>query len=373
MRDTHEPVRLRRRTTRTGLQSLYLDIYIDGQRSYEYLHLYLSGGTSREERDRDAETLRLAEAVRAKRLVEVRNGEYGFLSARGDIRLLDLFAAMCEERRAEEGTYRTWTGCLSQLRAYGCREGVLVGDITAQWCERFLHYLLYKAVTAQKGRVGVPLSHNTAVTYFAKFRCCLRRAVKDGIIDRSPADGVQVPGAREAERQYLTIDELRRLASVQCRDEGVRRTFLLSCLTGLRYGDIYALRWRDIREQDGRVRIVFRQRKTDGQEYADIAPQAVGLLPERGEPDGVVFRHRDHQHVNNVIGDWVRAAGIAKHITFHCARHTFATMLLASGTDIYTVSKLLGHRDLSTTQIYARIVDSAKREAVDRLPHVLPD
>ena len=68
------------------------------------------------------------------------------------------------------------------------------------------------------------------------------------------------------------------------------------------------------------------------------------------------------------ISKWVAKAGIDKHITFHCARHTFATMLLTLGTDLYTVSKLLGHRQIQTTQIYAKIVDEKRRDAVRRIP-----
>lgn len=173
---------------------------------------------------------------------------------------------------------------------------------------------------------------------------------------------------------YLTLDEVRKLAATDCRYQSVKRAFLFSCLTGLRRSDIVRLVWGQVFQQDGFSRIIFKQKKTQGQEYLDLAPEAAKLMGKRGKATDRVFDDIHSPTVTNlVIRQWCMAAGIQKDITFHCGRHTFATMMLDLGTDIYTVSKLLGHRELSTTQIYAKVMDKNKQEAVASIPPVLPD
>ena len=171
---------------------------------------------------------------------------------------------------------------------------------------------------------------------------------------------------------YLTIEEVQKLAQTPCEYPQIKAAFLFSCLTGLRRSDVLRLRWGDVYQQGEFTRIIFRQKKTDGQEYLDITAEAVELMGERGKPEEYIFTDiHSPACTNNTIKLWVARAGIPKDITFHCARHTFAVMMLDLGTDIYTVSKLLGHRELSTTQIYAKVLDKTKQAAVSRIPNIL--
>ena len=171
---------------------------------------------------------------------------------------------------------------------------------------------------------------------------------------------------------YLTIDEVRLLAQTECEYPRIKDAFLFSCMTGLRRSDILRLKWGDIHKQGDFTRIIFRQKKTEGQEYLDITPQAAQLM---GDPKGINDPIFEDIHspscTNKAVQEWVLNAGIHKKISFHCARHTFATMMLDLGTDIYTVSKLLGHRDLSTTQIYVKVLDKNKQKAVSNIPDIL--
>ena len=92
------------------------------------------------------------------------------------------------------------------------------------------------------------------------------------------------------------------------------------------------------------------------------------MLGEQGNLDDKVFEGLKYSaYSNKHLFQWIGAAGITKDITFHCFRHTYAILQLANGTDIYTVSKLLGHKELKTTQIYAKVIDKMKREAVDKI------
>ena len=178
---------------------------------------------------------------------------------------------------------------------------------------------------------------------------------------------------QEGAREYLSLDEVRALAAAECDYPEIKRAFLFSCLTGLRRSDIEKLTWGEVTVFNGRTRLVFQQKKTGGQEYLDITPQAAELLGDRGNAkatDHVFGNILYPSDTNDNLRIWALRAGIDKHISFHCGRHTFAVLMLTLGTDIYTVSKLLGHRELRTTQIYAKIVDSKKQEAVDNIPKI---
>lgn len=379
MGNSKEPIRLRKRQTPSGNYSLYLDIYLNGERSYEYLKLYLIPERTRADKEKNRETLKLAEAIKSKRIVELRNGEFGFKDDYATNTLFfEYYMAMCEKRLGSEsrGNWGNWYSCLHHLRIYEKREKITFAEITPEWVQGFKDYLENRAIAwAHDSRQRVKerlLSRNSKVSYFNKLRACLNQAFDDRIIARNPMRGIEGFKPEEGTRMYLTLDELKRLANTTCEYDGVRRAFLFSCLTGLRRSDILKLQWKDVFQQGDFTRIIFRQKKTKGQEYLDITQQAAELMGERGKNDDFVFTDVfTPDCTNKTIQNWVLRAGIDKKISFHCGRHTFAVMMLDLGTDIYTVSKLLGHRELSTTQIYAKVLDKNKQAAVQRIPNIL--
>ncbi len=167
----------------------------------------------------------------------------------------------------------------------------------------------------------------------------------------------------------MTFEELQALAVTDCKYEVVKRAFLFSCLTGLRWSDVFKLTWNEVRDEYDEHRIFFTQQKTDDLEYMYISKQARELLGERNYSNPRVFVNLNYgTGTNTEILRWCMKAGITKHITFHCARHTAATLLLEAGADLYTVMKVLGHKDIRTTQIYAKIVDKRLKEASNLLP-----
>lgn len=382
---TKDPIKLRRRKTRTGRESLYLDIYIDGRRSYEYLHLYLEPETDRATKERNRQVMMLAEAVRAKRVVEFQNGRFGFNKDGGEDTLFAEYYRGCMERYGEnrEATRGTWEGCLNHLEVYAGRsfETLTFRDITAEWVDGFRDYLTNRAVSLKNKDQGEKCSRQglgevTCSLYLSKLMACINRAYEQGIIPRKPArlaksDRIDMTNI---ERVYLTREELQ--AMVNTPFEGkwkqrlwLRRAFLFCCLTGLRKSDIEAMRWRQIREENGYTRIVFEQVKTRKLEYLDITPEAREYMGKRGADGDLVFRDFKYgTPVAKYLREWAQKAGVNKPLVFHSSRHTFATLMVSLKTDIYTVSKLLGHADVKTTQIYASIVDAAKREAVARIP-----
>lgn len=364
-----EPVRIREKRLANGNISLYLDIYINGKRSYEFLKLYLVPEANKADRDRNRETMRLAEAIKALRIVDIQNGRYGFHTQyRGDINFHEYFEQCIESRiRADStGNEGNWRGAAKHLRDFFPAD-TRFADIDEKACTAFREYL-----KRAKTKSGNTLSQNSQCGYFAKFKAAMRQAYEERIIPENPCERVTSPKVDITERSFLTMDELRAAAQTECRYPLLKRAFLFSCLTGLRWSDIVKMTWGEVQQYGDHIRIVFRQKKTSRQEYLDINDQAASLLGNKGRQDARVFSGLKYSSYMNVaLTQWMLRAGITKEITFHCARHTFAVMMLELGADIYTVQKLLGHSDIHTTQIYARVLDKRKVEAVNRIPDLL--
>lgn len=372
-------ITLRQRTLPSGRTTLYLDIICNGRRKVESLKLFLIPETSRADKQKNKETLKLAEAIRAKRVVEVQNKEFGFKSDFAeDTNFYDYYVAITEKRLGAEsrGNWGNWRSCLKHMEKYDPNiKKRTFADITQDWVQGFRDYLEKEACAwgcDYRERIkDHPLSKNSKLSYFNKLRACLNQAVEERIIQTNPILGVERFKEAEGTRMYLTIEEVKTLAQTECEYPNIKRAFLFSCLTGLRRSDVLRLKWGDVHKQDGYTRIIFTQKKTDGLEYLDISAQASELLGERGKPNDNVFTDiHSPSCTNEAIKRWVLRAGINKEITFHCARHTFAVMMLDLGTDIYTVSKLLGHRELSTTQRYAKVLDKNKQKAVSKIPDI---
>jgi integrase len=175
-----------------------------------------------------------------------------------------------------------------------------------------------------------------------------------------------VKGAKpeETQREVLTLEEVQKLFDTECEDPEIKRAFLFSCLTGLRWSDIEKLKWSELQENF----IRYRQKKTKAVESLPINDQALQLLGEREGDDERVFSIVYNVWNNHKLKQWVLRAGITKKITFHNARHTYATLMLSNGTDIFVVSKLLGHAYVKTTQVYTKVVPEARVAAVKSFP-----
>ncbi|HAT67862.1 MAG TPA: recombinase, partial [Flavobacteriaceae bacterium] len=205
--------------------------------------------------------------------------------------------------------------------------------------------------------------------YFNKFRAALREAFNEGYLKSNVIKSVKGFNQAESKREYLTHSELQALSESKCKHIVLKKAFIFSCLTGLRWSDINKMKWSEVRDEDDNFRIIFRQKKTDGLEYLYISDQARALLGKRENQNDRVFTGLKYgAHFNAEILRWCMRAGITKHITFHSARHTNAVLLLENGADIYTVSKRLGHKELRTTEIYAKIIDSKMKEAANSIP-----
>ena len=184
---------------------------------------------------------------------------------------------------------------------------------------------------------------SSANNCLCKLKAVLRIAFDDGKLKENVATKLEKAENDSTPREFLTLDEVKHLSATPCKSEVLRRAALFSVLTGLRVSDIIRLKWDNIEPSaDGGWMLHFRTKKTHKESFLPVSDEAVELCGER--KDGQVF-----------------------NITFHCFRHTFATLQLAAGTDIYTISKLLTHSDVSTTQVYTDVVSSLKRDATNKI------
>jgi integrase len=355
-----------RQRDKNGKISLYLDYYHKSKRKYEYLKLYLVGKPkSAEEKAFNKKTLQLAESIRAKRQLEIQNGYYGFNDTeRINSSFLVYFKVLAEKRRDSDGNYGNWLSSYKHLQRW-TKSDVRFADINNEWLEDLKHYLVHEAKTKDKRN----LSRNSCSSYFNKVRAALKQAVKDGIIIRNPAEDVGGIKEAETQREFLTLEELKKVVDTHCAIDVIKNAFIFSALTGLRFSDVQKLTWSEIQHSaENGYYIRFKQKKTEGQETLPFSDDALKFMGERKESDQLVFKDLTYSDSNNSrLREWMIRAGIEKHITFHSARHTYATLQLTLGTDIYTVSKLLGHKSLKTTEVYAKIIDQKKMEAANRI------
>ena len=377
---TEQLVKLRKRKAASGNTILFLDYVQFDERVRESIGLTLKDGRNPANKEKNQHIMAKAEEIRLAKEKELLAGSgYRSRDNQGNKTLfLPYYRTMMEDRKNSDGNYGNWKSCLRYLEVY-CSEKTTFGDITPRWVQGFKTYLetvekdTYK-VSLKPGNDGFNgLSQSSKVSYFNKLRACLNQAYKEGIIFSTPADPVKGFKVAETERQYLTAEEVKKLVATDCRYPALKRAFLFACFTGLRKSDIEKLTWGEVQRFGDFTRLVFKQKKTGGQEYLDIPRAAEPYLGKRngaGSQDLVFPGFKYSSEVSLELRRWAMAAGITKDFTFHCSRHTFAVLLLNSGTDIYTVSKLLGHREIATTQIYAHLVDERKQEAVSRITHI---
>ena len=380
-----EPVKLRYKALKDGNQSIYLDCYVNGIREYKFLSLYLRPETSRENKLWNREQLRLANAIKAQYIIDIQNGEYGFKD-RNRSRKLN-FITYCEEMAAE---YKAngQNSCAVLMRSAIKRmtdykgKNITFNHIDKDFLIGFIEYLNsdirdFDKAAKDKNRKPKPLSNVYKEALFARIMVALNKAERDGIIIKNPGKDIDrklKPHSEQKTRCYLTLEEIQRIIETEYKpDNDIKPAFLFCCFSGLRYSDVSKLTWKEITvSQDGYAQIETTMQKTGESITIPLSDNALKWLPERegSLPESRIFYKLPDQ-VNNAdvrLRTLIKKAGISKHVTFHVARHSFATLTLTYGADLYTVSKLLGHANIRTTQVYAKIVDESKRKAVNLIP-----
>ena len=380
-----EPIKLRFKQLKDGNQSIYLDCYVNGIREYKFLNLYLRPDTSRENKMWNKEQLRLANAIKAQYIIDIQNGEFGFKD-RNRTRKLS-FLTYCEDMAAEYEA-NGQTSCAVLMRSAVKRmtaykgKNITFNHIDKEFLIGFIEYLNsdirdFDRESKDPKRKPKPLSEVYKEALFARIMGALNKAERDGIIVKNPGKDIDrklKPHAEQKSRCYLTLDEIQKIIDTEYKpDNDIKPAFLFCCFSGLRYSDVQKLTWGEITvSPEGYAQIETNMQKTGKDITIPLSDNALKWLPERSDqPSASRIFYKLPDQVTNAdvrLRTIIKKAGITKHVTFHVARHTFATLTLTYGADLYTVSKLLGHSNIRTTQIYAKIVDESKRKAVNLIP-----
>lgn len=252
-----------------------------------------------------------------------------------------------------------------------CRPNLGLTEVDVEFCRGFLYWLQ----TAKHGvaKDGKTISNGCAHHHQAVLNGALNRAVRDGYIKANPLKAIpskEKYQPSESVREYLTMEELKKLMDTDCPHADVKKAFLLSSFTGLRLSDIRSLTWSLILTgPDGNTKYIrTKMQKTQKFINLPLSAEAVACLNPTKDADEPIFTlPKGVSNIERNLDKWLENAGIEKHITFHCARHSFAVLALAAGSDLYTVGKLMGHTNIRSTQIYADVIMETKIDAVNRM------
>ncbi len=393
-----EPVRIRFKELANGNKSIYLDIYQEGKRKYEFLKLYVVPEVDAASKVANANTLQAARAIQAQRVIDIANRKAGIDKDYGNMLLMDWLKKYQDIRlkTGQSGKRAEQIGtAIKHIEVFNGGQRVKMKDVDENYLKSYIEYL--RTAKSRTATVNAkPLSKSSAESYFVVLASALKEAKRQKIIVSNPAENLSSEDKKSIKAEapevgYLTIDELQAMIGYTYKEQNkmLRKAFLFACFTGFRISDIRSLRWGEIKNADSGVYVHKLMQKTMTYVDLPLPEQALYWLPNRdGKKDedfvfptaGKWSREKlteclpvTQWCVNTEIRRWAAQAGVKKHITFHMSRHTYATTLITLGADLFTVQKLLGHKNIQTTQVYAELVGKKKREAVELLNNVMAE
>ncbi len=355
-------VKLRKIKNLDGTTSLLLDTYHKGKRVREFLQeLKLDKPGTAIDRKVNRERLDLAEAIRNKRELQISGDDYDLTPKfKTGVDFMQFFESYLSEYQKKD--HRVMMGCYGKFKDFMTEEAIT--SLTSRQINKDI-------VVNFKDYLEQTLNGETPANYFKKFKKVIQVGVRKNIFSKNPFDELsreelKIKRSVTIKKEILTFDEIKLLASTTVTNNEVKRAFLFSCLTGLRFCDILTLKWKNV--QSGMLNIV--QQKTGSPVQINLNQSSLTILGSQGKGEDFVFTLPSHVACLKNLRVWCKKAGIDKKITWHCARHSFATWIIYYGSDVKSASSLLGHNSLAYTDRYVRIVDKLKEKAVENLPEV---
>lgn len=350
-------IQLRKKQLSKGRQSLYLDIFHNGQRYYEFLKIYLIDGDKMNKEKKE-----LADKIRANREMELQGYDYNYVPRfKREADFIAYFKTFLDNYKNKD--IRLVRACYLYFIKFIEANQINylpVKNITENLCKEFKEFLTKN------------LNGETPYNYFTKFKKLIKQLYRERLIIKDFTEDIKNTKQTGLKKNILNVLEIQSLAGAKCGNNEVKRAFLFSLNTGVRYCDIIKLKWSNIDNN----RLKFTQSKTEHTSTnaivnIDLNPNAIKILGEKGAPDKFIFNLPSYTACLKNLSLWCKKAGIEKRITWHCARHSFAVILLGDAkADIKTVASLLGHSGLNHVAIYTRAIDELKKKAVNNIPDI---
>lgn len=352
-------IKLRQKKLKSGRLSLYMDICWNGQRRKEYLGIFLERPVDVLVQEENALKMQVAQLCCEKYAagLQLSDNRETHAELTAEIFLNTYADFILSYKRSDVKVVKA---VAKHLIHFVEMTRSWKSPLDKDFCENFLLYLF-----------GC-LHGNTPVGYFKKIKMCLAACVEKGLLKKSPAEGIRLATSEEITKDILDSEEIQMLANTPISHAEVKRAFLFACYTGLRWCDVVELKYKAVDFK--RNMLVFCQRKVKFSSskavvHLNLNRTAVNLLRmNTGLPDDRVFSLPSYSYARRLLINWAIRAGIQKHITFHCARHSFITNIMLGGANIKTASLLAGHSTIRHTEKYVHIIDEVKQKAVDNLP-----
>lgn len=352
---------LRKRPNRDGTTSQRLEIYNNGIRSYETLkNLKLEKPSNLLARERNKQLQKQAESIRVARAAELDSNNYNLTSNSGKkVIVIDWIQNYIDNYSKSDK--RNIQGALNRFKNFLIEEKIsnlTFGNITPHLIENFIEYLEEKS------------TGEGAISYYNRFKKAILSAYHRKILKENVFDFVnrKVKG-KAKEKDILTIEEMQLLSNIPIQNLEVKNAFLFSCLTGVRWNDIKALKWADFNQEAQKIKII--QLKTKETLTINLNATALQIITNQERKNESIFHLPTANGANKTLKAWIKRAKINKHITWHNARHSFGTNLIFLETDIYHTSKLMGHTSVKHTQRYLKASEDLKQKGTEKLNFTL--
>lgn len=364
-------VEIKTRDLKNGSHSLYLEVNENGKRTCEALGLYLVPETDATAKRINENAMQKAITIKSKRMLGI-DGPKDYVTS--DILLTDwmnIYLRQLTPNVKDETLrhFRILVETIEQFLKKNHKTNIKVSEFGKQTYKNFLCYLK-NDYRVKRGNNEYQISDVTLFNKQRQLNQMLNAAVRDGVLRENPfklLDGNEKFKKVKTEREYLTVEEVQLMADTPTKSHA-KEGFLFCCFTGLRLSDVKSLQWNDIQQTDSGWIVRLRSmKKTSRPVIVPLNANAMKWLPSKegkGKWDKV-FDLPERTTCRTVVRDMAKRAGIQKTVCWHTSRHTFATLSLTAGSDLYTVSKLLGHTSVTTTQIYGDVIMDKKMEALN--------
>lgn len=337
-----------------GYQTAFFDIHSKGKRKFDTVDFKWKRYPKTEEERKDKESkLKVVKLLASRKEMEWLKYEHELLPEYDiDMNFFEYMDSFIANHKVKE---------IKKFYAVRKKFATFIGKDNIP-CKAINESLLRKFVKFLESQ----LKGESPSNYFAKLKQVIKSAKHDHHFRENPAENIQVKKNQYLHKEVLNFDEIRILSNTPLNNNEVKKAFLFSCLTGLRFCDVKVLEWKSIHSD--KIKIV--QEKTKIPLSIPISQDAIDLLPKEKNKGELVFDLPSHTACQKWLKRWMVTAGIDKHISWHCGRHSYGTNLISYGVDVSIASKLLGHTSLANTQRYVSVNDAMKAKAISKFPSI---